>query len=261
MTKLFIIEDSIETQIYLREILKAYDIQCATNLKDAREILEHNINKWDLIVLDRSLPDGDGKDLCIELNKFNQQNACPPILMLTSRSAVDDRVEGLTAGADDYVVKPFEPRELIARIENLLRRRAASAQDSQSIIHFANLTVNLEAQRVFIHKTSGVDIAAELTPIEFKILLHLIKNYGKELGRDELVQIMWDKSSLSKRNIDTHICHLRKKLASSSVAIKNRRGKGYFLTKLESKMPKTIKQSTDLPSLNKGLGNLSQSSI
>ena len=79
--------------------------------------------------------------------------------------------------------------------------------------------------------------------------------------RDELVQIMWDKTSLSKRNIDTHICHLRKKLTGSTISIKNRRGKGYFLSKVETNPPKPAVQDADLPSLNKGLGNLSQPSM
>jgi len=187
MTKLLIIEDSIETQIYLKEVLREFAVQCATTLKDARQLLELNPNKWDLIILDRSLPDGDGRDLCLELNKLNLNKNCP-ILMLTSRDAVDDKVDGLTAGADDYVVKPFEPRELIARIETLLRRRATT-QELQSVIHFANLTMNLEAQNVFINKPDGQSVSAELTPIEFKILLHLIKNFGKEL-----VAMNWYKS-------------------------------------------------------------------
>lgn len=259
MNKILVIEDSIETQIYLKEILKSFEVQCASNLREARQLLELNPNNWDLIILDRSLPDGDGKDLCADLNKLNLNKNCP-ILMLTSRNAVDDKVEGLTAGADDYAVKPFEPRELQARIDTLLRRRS-SAQEMQSVIKFANLTVNLEAQSVYINKPSGQSISAELTPIEFKILLHLIKNYGKELGRDELVQIMWDKTSLSKRNIDTHICHLRKKLADSHISIKNRRGKGYFLDKLDAPAKATEQTDVDLPSLKKGFGNLSNQTL
>ena len=258
MTKILIIEDSIETQIYLKEILRSFEVHCAANLKDARGLLELSPNKWDLIILDRSLPDGDGVDLCLELHKA-QINRQSPILMLTSKNAVNDKVDGLTAGADDYVVKPFEPRELLARIETLLRRRSP-VNEVTSIIHFANLTVNLEAQSVFITKGPSQNISADLTPIEFKILLHLIKNYGKELGRDELVQIMWDKTSLSKRNIDTHICHLRKKLSDSLIAIKNRRGKGYFIDKIESPEQPTAAavRDADLPSLNKGIGNLAQ---
>lgn len=231
MTKVLVIEDNVETQFLLKRTLAPlYDVTMASDLKSAWQCIE--TGDWDIVILDRSLPDGDGLELCLKLKKLNLEYKFS-IMMLTAYGELDEKVKGFSAGADDYLVKPFEPRELLARIEAILRRRTASANNYQSTITLSNLVINMEthavAAKIGKDQTTGID----LTPIEFKILLTLVKNYGKEISRENLVQVVWDKINLSERNIDTHVCHLRKKISLGHLAIKNRRNKGYYLAKDE----------------------------
>lgn len=249
MAKVLVIEDNIDTQLLLKKVLlPTYEVQMASDLQSAWNLIEKE--DWDIVILDRSLPDGDGLELCLKLKKANLESKFS-ILMLTAHGELDDKIKGLSAGADDYVVKPFEPRELLARIEAILRRRS-SAGTIQSNISLANLTINIETHAVAVKDDKGESKNVDLTPIEFKILLTLVKNYGKEIDRDHLVQVIWDKINLSERNIDTHVCHLRKKIADSQLVIKNRRGKGYYIKKDEAAVTKAPPSSTpELPYLER----------
>ncbi|HEY8270528.1 MAG TPA: response regulator transcription factor [Pseudobdellovibrionaceae bacterium] len=228
MPKVLVIEDNEEAHFLLQRILAtSHEFTIVSSLQSAIEHIEKE--NWDLIILDRDLPDGDGLSLCLKLKSL-ALNFQPFILMLTAYSELEDKINGLLAGADDYVVKPFEPRELLARMDALLRRKP-SGPDVSSTVSLGDLTINLEKHTMSVKKSLEETISFDLTPIECKVLLTLVKNYGQEIGRDQLRQIVWDKVHLSIRNIDTHICHLRKKIAPSNFLIKNRRGKGYYLIK------------------------------
>jgi len=249
MTKILVIEDNIETQFLLKKTLVPhYDVTVASDLKSAWECIENH--EWDIVILDRSLPDGDGLELCLKLKKLNLEYKFS-IVMLTAFGDLDEKIKGLSAGADDYVVKPFEPRELLARLEAIQRRRA-SAGTFHSTINLANLIINMETHAVSARTGKDQTTSIDLTPIEFKILLTLVKNYGKEISRENLVQVVWDKINLSERNIDTHVCHLRKKINLGQLAIKNRRNKGYYLTREEKNLvenqPMYASMSTSTPS-------------
>ena len=247
MTKVLVIEDNLDTQLLLRKVLEpVYDIKIAEDLKSAWNFIENE--EWDIVVLDRSLPDGDGLELVLKLKKLNLESKFS-VLMLTAHGELDDKIKGLAAGADDYVVKPFEPRELLARMDAILRRRSANGNSFQSTINLANLVINIETHAVSAKIEKDQTVLIDLTPIEFKILLALVKNYGKEIDREHLVQVVWDKINLSERNIDTHVCHLRKKIAQGGLVIKNRRGKGYYLKKDEPIVKKTTvaPTTTSLP--------------
>lgn len=244
MAKVLVIEDNLDTQLLLRKILEPnYSIKIAEDLKSAWDCIENE--EWDIVILDRSLPDGDGLELCLKLKKLNLESKFS-VLMLTAHGELDEKIKGLAAGADDYVVKPFEPRELLARMEAILRRRSANGSGFQSTINLANLVINIETHAVSAKIDKDQTVPIDLTPIEFKILLALVKNYGKEIDREHLVQVVWDKINLSERNIDTHVCHLRKKIAQGNLVIKNRRGKGYYLKKDEPivKKPASAMQTT-----------------
>ncbi|MBC7466632.1 MAG: response regulator transcription factor [Bdellovibrio sp.] len=237
MTKILVIEDNIETQYLLKKILvPTYDVTMASDLKSAWECIESQ--DWDIVILDRSLPDGDGLELCLKLKKLNLEYKFS-IVMLTAYGELDEKIKGLSAGADDYVVKPFEPRELLARLEAIQRRRMATSNNFHSTINLANLIINMETHAVSARTGKDQTTSIDLTPIEFKILLTLVKNYGKEISRESLVQVVWDKINLSERNIDTHVCHLRKKINLGQLAIKNRRNKGYYLTREEQPSTQT----------------------
>jgi DNA-binding response OmpR family regulator len=229
MKKVLVIEDNIDTQNLLKKYLQhLYDLRIAPDLHSAWELIEKE--DWDVIILDRGLPDGDGLEICAKLKRFNLDGKFP-VIILTASSELEEKIKGLTAGADDYVIKPFEPRELLTRIEVVLRRRPTPSQ-FQSTIVLANIIIDLETHTASARVSETETIPLDLTPIEFKILLALVRNFGnKEISRDSLINSVWDKVNLSMRNIDTHICHLRKKIARGNLQIKNKRNKGYYLKK------------------------------
>ncbi|MGQ9465273.1 MAG: response regulator [bacterium] len=172
-----------------------------------------------LLILDLMLPDIDGLEICKEL-KNNQRTKNLPIIILTAKGEEIDRILGLELGADDYIVKPFSPRELIARIKAILRRQ--HEQMTEEILNFKNLTLDKTRHKVFLD-----DREIFLTATEFKILFTLLKNPGRVFTRNNLLDAL-DKLILD-RNIDVHITKLRKKLGSAGDYIKTIRGVGYKL--------------------------------
>ena len=144
-----------------------------------------------------------------------------PILMLTARGSVEDKIGGLEIGADDYMTKPFSPRELVLRVRNILRR--ASNSDAGSIIEIGALRLDRDNLRVYLD-----DEAIELTSTEFKLLLALIEVPGATREREELLRKVWGYSDQSQtRTLDTHIKRLRSKLGKEAVRIETVRSVGY----------------------------------
>jgi len=174
----------------------------------------------DLIILDLMLPDSDGIEICKYL-KSNQELKSIPIIMLTARVSETDKVLGLELGADDYVTKPFSPRELVARVKAVLRRKT---QDSGEKIKIGDiLLIDLNKFQVFVE-----DEKIDLTPTEFRILKILATKKGWVFTRDQILDHLWghDKAVLD-RTIDVHIKNLREKLGKAKKFIKNVRGIGY----------------------------------
>jgi two-component system, OmpR family, alkaline phosphatase synthesis response regulator PhoP len=160
---------------------------------------------FDLVILDGMLPGRDGFDVCRTLR---QRGLTTPILMLTARGQVVDRVVGLKLGADDYVVKPFEMAELLARIEALLRRAPASPGPTAEGYRFGAITVEYRSAEV---TRDGQPI--ELSAREFKLLKYFIEHRGATLSRDELLNEVWGYNSMpSTRTVDVHVAWLRQKL-------------------------------------------------
>lgn len=186
----------------------------------------------DLIVLDLMLPKIDGLDVCKQLR---QQRNFTPILMLTARDDEFDKVLGLELGADDYLTKPFSPREVVARVKAILRRTQIQADSSnQSQISstdrfiISNLTIYPEQYEAYFEET-----LLELTPKEFELLLYLAKNKGRVLTRDQLLSAVWNYDFAGDtRIVDVHISHLREKIEQNTkkpIYIKTIRGLGYKL--------------------------------
>jgi two-component system phosphate regulon response regulator OmpR len=175
----------------------------------------------DIVILDVMLPDIDGFTLCRKIREFSRV----PIVMLTARGDVMDRIVGLDLGADDYLAKPFEPRELLARIQAVLRRTAPSEQSER--IRIGNLDVNWSKRSVSIE---GRDLA--LTSAEFELLGVLVRNRGRILSRNRIMDqtrgVDWDAFD---RSIDVHISRLRQKLGDDPrhpAFIRTVRGSGYI---------------------------------
>lgn len=184
----------------------------------------------DLIVLDLMLPKLDGIEVCKQLR---QKKVETPILMLTAKDDEFDKVLGLELGADDYMTKPFSPRELVARVKAILRRAGAQlvqedGENPDETIVIADLKIFPEHYEAYYKEEQ-----LELTPKEFELLLYLSQNKGRVLTRDQLLSAVWNYDFAGDtRIVDVHISHLREKIEESSkkpVYIKTIRGLGYKL--------------------------------
>lgn len=202
----------------LRE--KSYAVDVAGDGEVA--LYQCHINHYDLIILDVMLPRKDGFAVCRELREDGRQT---PILMLTARDAVDDRVRGLDSGADDYLIKPFDFKELLARVRALLRRR----QDVRpAVLQVADLTLN-----TVDHTATRAGRKIDLTAKEYALLEYFVSHAGKLLGREEIAEHVWDENFDPLSNvIDVYVRRLRKKIDDGFTPelIHTRRGQGYLLT-------------------------------
>jgi two-component system copper resistance phosphate regulon response regulator CusR len=202
----------------LRERTFAVDI-----VADGETALEQEaVNEYDLIILDVMLPRKDGFEVCRQLRA---SGSAIPILMLTARDEVENRIEGLDAGADDYLVKPFHFHELLARARALLRRSPSLRPD---LLTVADLTIDTQAQQV---TRAGERI--ELTAKEYALLEYLARRAGEVVTRSDIAEHVWDESFDPFSNlIEVYIQRLRRKVDEDHEAklIRTRRGAGYMLT-------------------------------
>jgi len=176
----------------------------------------------DLVVLDLMLPDMDGADVCRQL-KETERLAQVPVIMLTARADEADRVLGLELGADDYVTKPFSPRELVARVRAVLRRRQHG--DDPDRLDFGVLSISPGRHVVTV---SGERV--ELTTTEFRILLLLARKPGWVFSRDQILESLWGgEKAVLDRTVDVHVKNIREKLGKAGSLIRNVRGVGYKL--------------------------------
>ncbi len=184
--------------------------------------LHENKTTPDLIILDLMLPDQSGLDICREL-KSSELYSGIPVIMLTARGEETDKIVGLELGADDYVTKPFSPKELIARIKAVLRRTRPSAKTGEKKRSIHNIEIDFNTHEV---RVEGEKV--ELTSTEFKILEILSARRGWVFNRDQLLERLWGHEKYpTERSIDVHINNLRKKLGKAGERILNLRGVGY----------------------------------
>ena len=207
MSRLLLVEDEPGLVMTLTDRLMAegYDVENATDAPSGLEMATSG--SFDAILLDVMLPGGNGVDVCRTLRQRGLQT---PILMLTAKGQVVDKVVGLKLGADDYLVKPFEMAELLARIEALLRRAngSGSAAPVGEIHRFGDITVDF--RKAEVHKNGQ---ALDLSAREFKLLKYFVEHRGAALTRDELLNEVWGYNAMpSTRTVDVHVAWLRQKL-------------------------------------------------
>jgi two-component system alkaline phosphatase synthesis response regulator PhoP len=163
--------------------------------------------RYDLIILDLMLPKKSGLDVCRDLR---QNSVATPILMLTAKGETIDKVLGLKLGADDYLTKPFEVMELLARVEALIRRASASSQNGHAVDAYSFGDVRIDFKRAEVVKD---DSPVELSAMEFKLLQNLIENKGEVRSRNELLDAVWGYDAIpNTRTVDVHVAWLRQKL-------------------------------------------------
>jgi DNA-binding response OmpR family regulator len=195
-------------------------IDCVGTIEDARDTL--GVNDYDVVILDINLPDGLGTEVLRDLRRRRRST---PVLMLTARMAVEDRVASLDMGADDYLVKPFDLRELQARVRALGRR---AGQDRSGLIEFGRLTLDPAG------KVAACDrVPLSLTRREFSLLEALMANRTRIMSKERLFDRMFsmNEEEIGLNAIETYVARLRRKLEGSDVAIRTLRGLGYQLVR------------------------------
>ena len=219
--KILVIEDEKKSALYLEKGLREHGfvVDVADNGETGLHLAQ--TGNYDLIVLDIMLPGRDGWSVCQQLRRSGKQT---PVLFLTARDTVDDRVKGLELGADDYLVKPFAFSELLARIRSILRR---GPQRQPELVKVGDLEIDLYKQRA---SRSGQRL--ELTPKEFTLLSLLARRAGEVLSRTLIAEQVWDMNFQSDTNVvDVHVRRLRSKLDDpyEHKLIRTVRGVGYVL--------------------------------
>lgn len=222
--RVLLVEDDERVADFIRRGLKAegYAVELAVTGQDA--ILLATEGQFQTIILDLGLPDIDGQKIC-ECLRARRVNT--PILMLTAREGISDKVTGLRGGADDYMTKPFVFEELLARIEALMRRSRSAGNAEPKSFQLADLVLNLET-----HEVRRGETLIDLTPKEFALLEFLLRMQGKVLSRARILEQVWGFSADPQTNVvDVHIRQLRRKMDDDYAIklIKTVRGFGYKL--------------------------------
>ncbi|MEH6957004.1 response regulator transcription factor [Neobacillus drentensis] len=206
--KILVVDDEFEMRQLLRLYLQqeSYRVEEAENGREAYEKIIKN--DFDLMILDVMMPIMDGWQTIEEVRKVSEI----PIIMLTAKGTVKDKVTGLSSGADDYLVKPFEEEELMARVQALLRR-SHPGEANDEVLKYEGIILNLSSR-----DGSYMNEKLILTHTEFDLLKELIKHRGKALSREQLVELIWGIEFMGEdRTVDTHIKNLREKLKAAGV--------------------------------------------
>ena len=225
MSKLLVVDDEVNIRTVVREYaeFEEYEVDEAENGMEAVEKCKHN--DYDLIIMDVMMPKLDGYSASKEIKKHKNI----PIIMLSARGEEYDKLFGFEIGADDYVVKPFSPKELMARVKAVLMRSKASApvsvsnDDKRETLVFKGLEIDMAGREVYVDGKK-----ASMTPKEYDLLFYLVRNKGLALTRDKLLESVWGYDFFGDdRTVDTHIKMLRNSLGKYRKFIVTLRGMGY----------------------------------
>ena len=225
---LLVIEDDQNLSKLLEYNLDRAGFKCHLASSGEQGLEQLSLKSFDLVLLDIMLPGMDGFEVCRHIRQ-NQRHKDLPIIMLTAKGEEIDRILGFELGVDDYVVKPFSPRELTLRIRAIFNRERRTGGKLQEVLKVAGLEIDLTRHIVTL---DGKELV--LTLMEFKLLVALIKRKGEAQSREMLLSDVWNvDKTLNTRTIDTHITRIREKLGNLGSMIKTVRGLGYKLEEKE----------------------------
>ena len=220
MSKILVVDDEFRIRQIIRKYaeFEGFEVEEAVDGMEAIEMCRGK--DFDLIIMDVMMPELDGFSACREIRKFKTT----PIIMLSARGEEYDRIHGFELGSDDYVVKPFSPKELMMRVHAVIKRSGGDVEgNSKDVFTFENLSVDFSARIVTIN---GERI--EMTPKEYELFFYMVKNKGIALTREKLISEVWGYDFFGdERTLDTHIKLLRKSLGEYSKCIVTLRGVGY----------------------------------
>ena len=225
MTTILVVEDELLTRRTLEEFLRREGFAVVTAGTVAEAVAEIAHRAYDLVLLDLILPDGDGLEICKRIRARHQM----PIVILSTKRELDDRVAGLETGADDYIIKPFEPREVVARVRAQLRRAQELNREGESpVIRVGRLVVDVELRDALVDGSR-----AGLTAKEFELLHLLAQRAGRAVSREFLFEKLWSEDELaSEKNVAVYIRRIRQKIERDPDApeiLLTVRGYGYRL--------------------------------
>lgn len=219
MSKLLVVDDEFQ----IRQIIKKYaefeghTVEEAVDGMEAVEICRKNT--YDLIIMDVMMPELDGFSACREIRKFTNT----PVIMLSARGEEYDKIHGFELGSDDYVVKPFSPKELMMRVNAVIKRSNGQQDALKDVFTYEGLSVDFSARIVTVNGNR-----VEMTPKEYDLFFYMVKNKGLALTREQLISEVWGYDFFGdERTLDTHIKLLRKSLQEYSRCIVTLRGVGY----------------------------------
>ena len=221
--KILIVDDEARIRALIAKyaVFEGYSTEEAENGMQAVDLCARN--RYDLIIMDVMMPELDGFSAVREIRK--SQNT--PVIMLSARGEEYDRIHGFEIGVDDYVVKPFSPRELMMRVSAVLKRSGAAPEAGEDVVTLGALEVNFTARRVSVE---GREL--DLSPKEYDLLFYMVRNRGIALSREKLISDVWGYDFFGDdRTLDTHIKLLRKELGPCADRITTLRGVGYRFEK------------------------------
>lgn len=233
MKKILIVEDELSILKLLTYNLEQEGYEVESAMEGDKGLEMALSNSYDMILLDLMLPNNDGMEICRELR---QKKSEVPIIMLTAKDSEIDKILGLEIGADDYITKPFSPREVIARMKAIFRRykksenkkEVESKQTQEEVVIVGDIMIYPDKYEVFVR-----DVLIELTPKEFELLIYLARRTGRILSREQLLNAIWHYDFAGEtRIVDVHISHLREKIEKNTKKpeyIITARGFGYKL--------------------------------
>ena len=219
MAHILVVDDEINIRKVVREYaeFEGYEVAEAEDGMQAIEAVKNN--DFDIIVMDVMMPKLDGYSACKEIKKIKNI----PVIMLSARGEEYDKLFGFEIGVDDYVVKPFSPKELMARIKVVMKRNAAPAEQSSERLKFEGLEIDMAGREVYVNGQK-----ASMTPKEYDLLFFLVKNRNLAMSRDKLLESVWGYDFFGDdRTVDTHIKMLRNSLGEYRKFIITLRGMGY----------------------------------
>jgi DNA-binding response OmpR family regulator len=222
MHKILLVEDTKEIyQMVLQSTTHIAELTWVKSVQEAKAEIARN--SFDLFILDVDLPDGNGIEFCSSLQATHAHIA---IFFLTGHTDLSEKVMGFSAGADDYITKPFSPLELRARLESRLRKNKQQVSLSDNL-KWKELQINKSRQEVLICK-AGEFQKTELTSLEFKILMYFANHCGEVINRDQMLNEIWGQDiHVNHRSVDTHVSKLRKKLGPVADVVESIHGAGY----------------------------------
>ena len=219
MSRILIVDDEINIRRVVKEYaeFEGYEVGEAANGMEAVELVKNN--DYDLIVMDIMMPKLDGFSTCKEIKKYKSI----PVIMLSARGEEYDKLFGFELGIDDYVVKPFSPKELMARIKAVIKRNSRPDSGIPEKLKFEGLEIDLAGREVYVD-----GVKASMTPKEYDLLFYLVKNKNLALTRDKLLEEVWGYDFFGDdRTVDTHLKMLRNSLGPYRKFIVTLRGMGY----------------------------------